>query len=130
MLEIGVGQAAHPVEIGAGAEVLAFGPQQQGTWPLGEGVLMVVDQLVEAVEQPQHQRRIEGVVAGGARQDKLRQWAMAFQPKTGLGQIAKEGVGHAELLTSGRCRIVLGQVRRPGRPPAPGPARCGSGRDR
>ena len=41
-------------------------------------------EIIEAVEQPQHQVGIKGVVAGRARQHQLGQRAMPFQPKRAL----------------------------------------------
>ncbi len=45
---------------------------------------MEMGHIIEAVEQPQHQVGIKGVVAGRTRQHQLGQRAMLLQPKRAL----------------------------------------------
>ncbi|CAJ1778789.1 hypothetical protein LMBIIBHN_01832 [Aeromonas salmonicida] len=66
VFKVGVSEIAHPVEIGAGTKVPALGAQQQGMGAFGERLTMKMGQFVEAIEQPQHELGIKGVVASGA----------------------------------------------------------------
>ncbi len=58
---------------------------------------MGVGQLVEAVEQPQHEVGVKGVVAGRAVEHQLGQRAVSLQPKTGLESVT-EWIGHVNSL--------------------------------
>lgn len=64
--------------------MFALCPQQQGVGAFGEIMTMEMGQIIETVEQPQHQVGIKGVVAGRARQHQLGQWAVPLQPKRAL----------------------------------------------
>ena len=128
-IEVALKLVAHPVEVGASAKVPTLCPQQQDMGAFCQRLAVAMGQIIEAIEQLLHQIGVEGVVAGGACQHQLNQRTVALQPTACQGVIV-QWVGHVELLTSGRCRIARARDWLPGKRPAPGPARCGSGQDR